>query len=92
MVLNFSETELIQLQTSYLRRGKIRWAKQLWFQPYEIRSFSRKYFRTALATSVYYLPTAKNSWENFCGTHKNYESLDQRIFPRLRYMQALLQH
>ena len=39
-----------------------------------------------MASSVYYLPTAKNSWENFCGKLKNRESLAQRIFSRLRYM------
>ena len=41
-----------------------------------------------MATSVYCLPIAKNSRENFCGTLKNcenHESLAQRIFPRLRY-------
>ena len=50
--------------------------------------FSWKYFCGALATSVYYLPIAKNSQENFCGTLKtreNRESLAQQIFPRLRY-------
>ena len=49
---------------------------------------SRK-FHSALTTSVYCLPIAKNSWENFCGTlknHKNYESLAQQIFPRLWYI------
>ena len=52
-------------------------------------NFLRKYFRGALATSAYYLPIAKNSWENFCGKLKNCEyreSLAQRIFPRLRYI------
>ena len=37
-----------------------------------------------MATSVYYLPIAKNSWENFYGTlknHESYESLAQQIFP-----------
>ena len=58
----------------YCKRGKIRWAKQSWFQPYEV-------FRGALATSVYCLPMAKNSQENFCGTLKNRKSLVQRIFP-----------
>ena len=50
--------------------------------------FLWKYFHSALATSVYYLPIAKNSWENFRGTLKNREScksLAQRIFPFLRY-------
>ena len=28
-----------------------------------------------MATSVHYLPKAKNSWENFHGKLKNYESL-----------------
>ena len=61
--------------------GKIRWAKHSWFQLYEV-------FRGALATSVHYLPKAKNSRENFHGKLKNREnreSLAQRIFPRLRY-------
>ena len=47
--------------------------------------FFVEYFCGALATSVYYLPVAKNSWENFCGTLKNRESSAQQIFPRLRY-------
>ena len=68
----------------YRRRGKIRWAKSLRFQPYKL-SFSRKYFRGALASSVNYLPIAENSRENFRGKLKNRESLAQRIFPRLRY-------
>ena len=49
--------------------------------------FSRKYFRGALATSVPYLPKAKNSMENFHGKVKNREnreSLAQRIFPHLQ--------
>ena len=48
-------------------------------------SFSQKYFRSALATSVYYLRIAKNSWENIRSTLKNRESLAQRIFPHLWY-------
>ena len=51
--------------------------------------FSWKYFHGALATSTYYLPKAKNSWENFRGKLKNCEnckSLTQRIFSCLRYM------
>ena len=55
-------------------------------------SFSRKYFRGALATSVHYLPKAKNSWENFRSKLKNrenHESLAQQIFPRLRYNRAI---
>ena len=50
------------------------------FSPMNI---SWKYFRGALTTSVYYLPIAKNSRENFHGTLKNLESLAQRIFPCL---------
>ena len=34
-------------------------------------SYSRKYFRGVSATSVYYLPIAKNSQENFRGKLKN---------------------
>ena len=49
-------------------------------------SFLWKYFHGALATSVYYLPIAKNLWENFHSKLENYESLAQRIFPRLQYM------
>ena len=45
-------------------------------------------FRGALATSVHYLPKAKNSRESFRGKLKNRESLTQRIFPRLRYLKA----
>ena len=57
------------------------------FAGLNIRGFSamkRKYFRGALTTSVYYLPIAKNSRENFRGKLKNRENLAQRIFPRLR--------
>ena len=36
--------------------------------------FSQKYFRGALASSVYYLSIAKNSQENFCGKLKNCEN------------------
>ena len=53
---------------------------------YEV--FLRKYIRSALATSVHYLPIAKNSRENFHGKLKNCENrerLAQRIFPRSRY-------
>ena len=39
--------------------------------------FLQEYFRSALATGVYCLPIAKNSWENFCGTLKNHKSLAQ---------------
>ena len=73
---------LPDIYDSYRRRGKISWAKYLWFHPYEV--FLWKYFHGALVTSVYYLPIAKNSWENFCGklkNHENHESLAQRIFP-----------
>ena len=64
--------------TKYRRRGKIRWANYSWFQPYEV-------FCGALATSVDYLPIAKNSQENFHSKFKNHKSLIQRIFPCLRY-------
>ena len=43
----------------------------------------------ALATSVYYLPIAKNSQENFCSNlnnRENHECLVQQIFPHLRYV------
>ena len=48
--------------------------------------FLRKYFHSALATSAYYLPIAKNSWENFHSKLENGKSLAQQIFPRLQYM------
>ena len=35
-----------------------------------------EYFCSALASSVYYLTIAKNSWENFCGTVKNRENCE----------------
>ena len=59
------------------------------FAGLNIRDFSpmkflQKYFRGTLATSVYYLPIAKNSREKFGGTLKNRESLAQRIVPHLR--------
>ena len=57
----------------YRKQGKICWAKHSRFKPYEV--FLQKYFHDALATSFYNLPIAKNSWENFCGTLENHESL-----------------
>ena len=54
------------------RCGKIRG-----FSP--MKFFAEK-FRGALATSVHYLPIAKNSWENFRDKLKNRDSLVQRIF------------
>ena len=47
--------------------------------------FLRKYFCGALATSVHYLPIAKNSRENFRSKLKNRKSLAQRLFPHLQY-------
>ena len=67
------------------------------FTGLNIRSFSSmKVFLEILslcightrATSVHYLPIAKNLQENFCGKLKNREnreSLAQKIFIRLRY-------
>ena len=75
---------LVTNKIIYRRRGKIHWAKHSRFQPYEV--FHRNTFAaSALATSVYYLPIANNSQENFHGTLKNYENLAQQIFPCLRY-------
>ena len=48
--------------------------------------FSRKYFRGALATSVHYLPIAKNSQENFRGKLKNRESFLFTVYAQLRYV------
>ena len=70
----------------YRKHGKIRWAKHSQFQPL---NFLWKYLRGVLAISVYCLPIAKNSQENFRGTFRNREnreSLAQQIFPRLRYL------
>ena len=72
----------------YRKHGKIRWAKHSWFQPYKVFC-GNTYFRGTLATSIYYLPIAKYSRENFHGTLKNREnreSLAHRIFSCLRYM------
>ena len=58
-----------------------------------MKFFLRKYFRGALATSVHYLPKAKNSRENFHGkltNHENSKSLAQRIFPRLQHNNILI--
>ena len=67
--------------TNYPKREKIRWAKHVRFYPYE--GFHGNTLR-CLACSVYYLTTAKYSWENFRSTLKNcenHESLAQRTFP-----------
>ena len=63
------------------------------FAGLNIRGFSpmkalQKYFCGILPTSVYCIPIAKNSLENFHGTlknRKNHDCLAQRIFPRLQY-------
>ena len=62
--------------------GKIRWAKHLRFQPYEV--FRRNTFAVHWPLVFITLPKAKNSRENFCGKLKNCECLAQRIFPCLR--------
>ena len=74
---------IIDLSLTLNRKcGKISGLNIRGFSPIK---FLRKYFRGALATSVYYLPIAKNSQKNFRGTlknHKNRKSLAQQIFPR----------
>ena len=76
------------LPLQYCKHGKIRWTKHSWFHPYYV-SVSQEYFCSTLASSVYYLTIAKYIQENFCSTlksHKNCESLAQRIFLHLRYL------
>ena len=65
------------------------------FAGLNIRGFSfMKFFVKILSRCIghqcYYLPIAKNSWENICGNHEYSESLAQRIFPHLWYMANLV--
>ena len=45
-----------------------------------------------IATSVYYLPIAKNSQENFRGTLKNHKNLAQQIFPVYGIVIVIAEH
>ena len=58
----------------YRRRGKIRWTKHLWFQPYEVFCGNTFAMHWPPVFITYLL--AKNSWENFRVTLKTVKTVE----------------
>ena len=70
----------------YHKHGKIRWAKHLSFQPYEVFCRSNFAVHWPLVFIAYLYLKIHGKTHSTLKNPENHESLAQRIFPRLRYV------